>query len=70
MTYNFDNLYNLPEPNAVKNEGQARDIAQQWQRWQSEKAMSYGEVTAWADWFTELAKRFGLEDEFKENGII
>jgi len=70
MKYNFDNLYNLPEPSDVKNAAQARDIAQQWQEWQSEKSMSWGEVAAWAEWFAELAKRFNLTKEFKENAII
>jgi hypothetical protein len=70
MKYNFDNLHNLPEPSDVKDAAQATDIAQQWQNWQAEQSMSWGEVAAWADWFRELAKRFDLTDEFKENGII
>lgn len=31
---------------------------------------SYKELAMFSDYFTKLAKRFGLIKEFKENGII
>jgi hypothetical protein len=31
---------------------------------------SYGELTYYQDYFSKLAKKYGLIREFKENGII
>lgn len=31
---------------------------------------SYGELSYYGEYFTKLAKRFGLVKEFRENGII
>ena len=31
---------------------------------------SWSELAAFQDYFTRLAKRYGLIEEFKENGII
>ena len=71
MDYNFDNLYNLPEPKAVKSAEQGRDIAIQWQQWAGDTDMSYGELAAWNDWFRELADKYPeLLEEFEENGIL
>lgn len=68
--YDFDTLENLPEPSQVKTAGEARDIAQQWQRWAGDASLSYGELAAWAAWFREVATRFNLTEEFNEEGII
>lgn len=57
-------------PEKVKNKEQARDIAIDWQTWSGEVAMSYGELSMWQDYFRELADKFHLVREFKENGII
>lgn len=47
-----------------------RQYAIDWQNWQSEQSMSYGEMLEWQRLFERLAKKFDLEEEFKENGII
>lgn len=54
----------------ITTEEQARDFATDWQRWQAEESLSYGELADWQAYFEELATRFDLTEEFKENGII
>ena len=49
---------------------EARQFAIDWQNWQAEQSLSYGELAEWQAVFTTLAERFGLIEEFKENGII
>lgn len=49
---------------------EARQYAIDWQVWQSEQSLSYGELAEWQAIFQALADRFGLAEEFKENGII
>jgi len=49
---------------------EARQYAIDWQIWMSNKNLSYGEIAEWQMIFRELAERFDLEEEFKENGII
>ncbi len=49
---------------------EARQYAIDWQNWQSEQALSYGELAEWQDIFQALAATFDLTDEFNENGII
>lgn len=49
---------------------EARQYAIDWQNWQSEQSLSYGELAEWSDIFTELGERFDLTEEFNENGII
>jgi hypothetical protein len=49
---------------------QARELAVDWQNWQANTRMSYGEAASWQDLFAELGERFGLTEEFRENGII
>ena len=56
----------LPINNAEK----ARDVAIEWQAWIGEQSLSYGELIEWQEYFEDLADRFGLVDEFRENGII
>ena len=48
--------------------GEARQEAIDWQN--SQEDMSYGELAEAQAYFTELAEEHGLEEEFKENGII
>lgn len=49
---------------------QARDKAIEWQNWQAEQSLSYGELAEWRAYFEALAVKFPeLADEFKENGI-
>ena len=54
----------------IKNIEEARNKAIEWQQWQSERGMPYSKLIEWQEYFSALAKRFDLEDEFKENGII
>lgn len=54
----------------IKTKEEAQQFAQKWQQWQSEQSLSYGQLAKWSEYFTGLAKRFNLTDEFKENGII
>jgi hypothetical protein len=48
----------------------ARERAIQWQSEFDKHNYSWGELAEWSDYFTKLAKRYGLVEEFKENGII
>jgi hypothetical protein len=54
----------------VTSSDQARELAIDWQVWSAEQAMSYDELWGWQQYFTKLADRFNLRDEFVENGII
>lgn len=48
----------------------ARQRAIDWQSEFGEHSYSYGELAAYAAYFTRLGKRYGLLREFRENGII
>lgn len=54
----------------VKTKEEARDQAINWQQWVSEQDLSYGELSEWQAYFEELAYKFNLTVEFKENCII
>lgn len=58
------------EKRHITTQDEARDYAIEWQQWSSDQNLSYGELGEWYDIFQELATRFDLEEEFKENGII
>jgi hypothetical protein len=64
-----DSFYLKPKEQ-VKTKEEAREIAIDWQIWQSEQDLSYGEMAEFADYFKQVGKKFGLLREFKENGII
>lgn len=49
---------------------EARQYAIDWQNWQVDQNLSYGELAEWQAIFTELGEKFDLTEEFKENGII
>jgi len=49
---------------------EARQYAIEWQQWASEQSLSYSELAIWGEIFTELADRYNLTEEFRENGII
>lgn len=55
---------------AAKTKDEARQYAIDWQNWQAEHSMSYGELADWQGVFSTLADKFDLVEEFKENGII
>ena len=48
----------------------ARQKAIEWQANFAEHDYSYGELASWLELFTELGKRYGLTEEFRENAII
>jgi hypothetical protein len=54
----------------IKTKGEARQTAIDWQDWQSKQSLSYWELAEWAGFFTILAKKFNLTEEFKKNCII
>jgi hypothetical protein len=54
----------------IKTQQEARENAMNWQYWQSNQSLSYKEISKWVEYFTELAEKFNLTEEFKENGII
>lgn len=54
----------------IDTEGEAQDLAIDWQAWLQEASLSYGELAEWQDLFTDLGSKFNLTDEFRENGII
>ncbi len=54
----------------ITTQEEARQYAIDWQNWASEQNLSYGEMADWASYFQNLAEKFNLIEEFKENGII
>jgi hypothetical protein len=54
----------------IKSKEEARQLAIDWQIWQTEESLYMSEVAEWADYFTEVGHRFGLTREYKQNGII
>lgn len=48
----------------------AKNEAIEWQLDFCNHNYSYGELTYYNDYFSRLARRYGLVNEFKENGII
>jgi hypothetical protein len=51
-------------------QGEARQQAIDWQVWQATQSLSYGQVLEWTLHLQDVAEKFNLTDEFKENGII
>lgn len=51
-------------------EAEARDQAITWQNWSSDQIMSWDELLDWSGYFEKVGARFGLTDEFYENGIL
>jgi len=49
---------------------EARNMAINWQSITASQDMSYYELAEWQLFFEELATKFNLIEEFKENGII
>ena len=60
-------MNNKPKPTT---QAEARQYAIDWQHWQAEQSMTYGELLEWQHVFMELALSFDLVEEFKENAII
>lgn len=53
-----------------KTQEEARQYAIDWQNWVSDQNLSSQELYDWQEIFEELAEKYGLRGEFKENGII
>ena len=53
-----------------ENKEKARQKAIEWQLDFANHNYSWGELAYYSDYFERLAKRYGLVEEFKENGII
>ena len=49
---------------------QARQQAKDWQLWESEQSLSYGELAYYSSHFKKLGKRYGLLKEFRNEGIL
>lgn len=61
----------IPSIKSVRTANQARDFAIDWQLWQSEQSMSYGEAGDWQAFFEQVVEKFpDLRDEFEDNAII
>ena len=56
--------------NYQQQKAMAEEKAIQWQRELNEHNYSYGELYEFGEYFSKLAKRYGLIKEFRENGII
>ena len=54
----------------AKTAEEARQYAITWQNEFSEENLSYSELAEYGNAFLILAEKFGLTEEFKENGII
>lgn len=55
---------------SAQSQEEAREYAIEWQAWQEEQNLSFGELVIWMEIFETLAQEFDLVDEFKENGVI
>jgi len=54
----------------VRTADEARNLAIDWQIWQSDQSLSYADVVEWQNYFEKLARKFRLTKEFKTEGII
>lgn len=59
-----------PALQEVKSADEARNIAIDWSNKNGDEPMSWADTVEWMDYFDELAHKFNLTDEFKENGLI
>lgn len=53
-----------------KQKNAAREKAIAWQYDFENHNYSYGELAEWSSYFEKLGKKYGLIEEFRENGII
>ena len=67
---NVVSVNNYMQKRTIKTRDEARQYAIDWQVWQATRELSYGELAEWQGVFTELAKKYHLVRELKENGII
>ena len=57
------------EKQKPKTKEEARQYAIEWQKWQADQSLSYGEINEWQAEFERIGKEFDLTEEFIENGI-
>lgn len=55
---------------SVDTEDAARQLAIDWQQWYGQKDHYTSELIEWQTLFEQLAEKYNLTDEFKENGIL
>lgn len=60
--FNFDDM--------PSSKSEARNLAQDWQNYSSERDMSWSEIIDAQQFFETVGKTYDLEDEFIENGIL
>lgn len=60
----------LKKISEIMNEQEARNVAIKYQGWASGESLRYGEVAYYSNYFRTLAEKFGLIEEFEENGIL
>tara|TARA_R110000868_G_scaffold171824_4_gene407619 strand:+ start:1301 stop:1489 length:189 start_codon:yes stop_codon:yes gene_type:complete len=60
----------IPKTNIITTQQEARQLAIEWQSYFTESNLSYGDLADWQAFFQELAEKFNLVEEFKENAII
>lgn len=53
-----------------KTKEEARQYAIDWQNWVSEQHLSWEEISKWESEMEDIAIKFDLVEEFRENGII
>ena len=54
----------------LENKEKARQKAIEWQNNFENNNYSYYDLMIWQNYFEELGRKYGLLEEFKENGII
>ena len=54
----------------IKTKEQARQFGIDYQNWASQQDLSYGELIHFQNKLSNIAEKFDLVEEFKENGII
>lgn len=65
----FQAIFKVPRLDKLTTVEQARDLAIDYQQFAGEHNLSYGEVVYYQNYFEDVATKFNLTDEFKENGI-
>lgn len=65
-----DKYYDIPPVMKVLTEDDARQIAIDYQMYISEHNLSYGELIYFTNRLEDIATKFNLTEEFRENAII
>jgi hypothetical protein len=57
--------------NSFKSAEEVTQFAIEWQDWQTENCLSWGEFADWGSYFEQLANKFPeVKEEFEANAII